>query len=354
MSRDPKNFLQWEDPEYLTRFKEACQSSEFYRQLSRTRYQTVRGFAPADYVQLYATLELEAFRADMKQVPDSAMPVFGRQNAGRVKTSIINLRMIEQGCHMHWLAPNLVRALEFSKIPKGLDLSDLPLFARQGFLMLPLEGSLWARAGICALSYSFIEPEDFECSGELFGASFPIYHTKIGEPGRSRKLLFSAVTKNFDLDSISGMVDVRGNDIYYGPMGADADVAEKTVDPAQEKERDQQADLISRASVALILQVAMLKAIRPELFEEAQVVRSGGGGFGAHRNTRQTLFSPNWIGKSYQIPRRVRSTPKTNGSRKSPNWHLVSGYWKPRLSERLGKAIWVEPYDRGSFPDEGS
>lgn len=332
-------YYEWNRPEYSDALK-GVQQHAYYQKMSRIKYRDAEGYAPAHYARLHAVFERILLETQIEPLPESALQAFASAHGGRIKAALLSRRLSEQGCPVFWLTANLVQALQRSKLPATLDLRALPLFARQGIFMLPLGGDhLWAGRGIGAIAFAFIEPEDFEESGNIAGYSFPLYGSD-----NERKLLYSSIPVNMALPGHSGMASVRGEAIVYGGQGQDSGWAGK--------ESLDESQMLYRATIALVLQVMMLKAIRPELFEIDQVRRSGGGGFGAHRNDRATLFEPSWIGKTYQIPRREPKVRQgEGGSRKSPNWHLVSGYWKPKLSERLGRPFWVEPYDRGSFPE---
>jgi hypothetical protein len=61
------------------------------------------------------------------------------------------------------------------------------------------------------------------------------------------------------------------------------------------------------------------------------------------------FWSPNVIGDTYKI-RRVPIS--LGGAHASPRWHWVHGFYKPRLAERVGHPVWVEPYERGARAHE--
>lgn len=98
----------------------------------------------------------------------------------------------------------------------------------------------------------------------------------------------------------------------------------------------------------LALNILLILSYRPELITSdtgAQISLSRGSGRGQRRG-QKTVLTPRWLGKNYQVARRLVVLPQ--GSHARPQTHWRKGHWRfiePGEGKRWkkGKQIWIEP-----------
>lgn len=124
-------------------------------------------------------------------------------------------------------------------------------------------------------------------------------------------------------------------------------VIERGIGSTPETEAD-----FSRCFTHLLLNLFCLKAARDHLFTDGEVIGTAprtGQGFGVKPvKGANEIWSPNWIGRGYEIkksqPRELKEGEQS--SRHSPRTHWRSGHQK-RVACGVGRTerriVWIEP-----------
>jgi hypothetical protein len=107
-------------------------------------------------------------------------------------------------------------------------------------------------------------------------------------------------------------------------------------------EIDEEESLLIARLRDLTLGLFLILECRPQLVTEGQ--RAIGI---KRKKSHREMWEPTIIGKNF----RIRSE-KSDSQHKSPRLHWVGGHLKPNLSERLGRRVWIEPYERGGAVED--
>ncbi len=100
---------------------------------------------------------------------------------------------------------------------------------------------------------------------------------------------------------------------------------------------DEEESLLIARMRDLTLGLLLILECRPQLVTKGQRAP----GVKRKKNMRE-VWEPTILGRGF----RMRSENQ-DGEHRSPKFHWVGGHLKPNLSERLGRRVWIEPYERG-------
>lgn len=303
---------------------------------------------PAGYVdpryfitQCYATSLL------MKTEPDAA------SNKTLVTGYAVSNLLMRYQVPTFFVGGDLLCALAASDPPEDLLVSELSWPAKAMLLMLPTELSRQVVAGhevvYIALAHGMqtmttCAPFDVVVPEHMGGGRFPPRIVDIHNDGMGEWLMLNAVV----VDRDGGPCEYHAVLPITGQRVKDWALHEIVFYPFATSAHPQPFDQVLDGEVAarlrqIVIQVMLAFNAKPELLERETVLRPAKKD-GSGKVLRRALWQPNFIGRTYVLP---RTKGDAGGAHASPRAHYRRGHFRnqafgPRTapSHRL---LWIEP-----------
>jgi hypothetical protein len=244
-------------------------------------------------------------------------------------------RLVEQRIPMFFIAPDFLKAVMMTDFKEELDWNTMDLPFESAIFMLPNGAVEHPKDGGCVCIWYGRKKQG------VYPPLFPNAWQELGL--RHSAFSMCALCPENGLWYDSNWNEAYSTKIQYENMFC---LAQGGVWPEIQKTNlitDSSLEEIDHAfleKIGVILFGTFLALdARPALLTPARVIKEVKDK--KYPGNRKQFWSPNIIGKDYHLKRAL------GGKHASPRYHWVRGHHKPKMEGRLGRRVWIEPYQRG-------
>lgn len=303
-----------------------------YRHLMRRRFEKVKGYAAWEDIAALMILAIETGRNTPHQEWDfttrTSVPI------------LVEHVLSDPPAPLYWVSPNLLEALMQTDISEEIAIDQLEIVIKNAVFVFP-RGAILTPDGE---SMDFLLARQFD-DGEGFAPlayknlTFGLTNVdgkKIGARGKTT--IWSSITSTGIAYGGHINIDSEQKRLIRGKQHLPEEYSDD--------EREQEKVFVQDTVHTLILKLLLFLHMRPDFVEPGSLLQSGckpGQKLGKAKQFDQ-LWSPNWIGRTYQ-PRIDRGSG--TGTHASPRMHWRRGHSKRVLvgprEKGQRKWVWIEP-----------